>query len=479
MEQTGNKNKSYSETDKGIEINLSEIIKGARKLGVLCIVLALLFGGVVFVKEYTSYVPKYTAQATFTVSTQNASSSMGGVSVYSFYYDSATANQLTETFPLILSSNLLQDAVCEDLDITRLPATLSATAVEGSNMFTLSATGTNPQMTYDVLNSVIENYPSVAKYAVGNIKFEIITSPIVPTEPSNTMDYMKDVAMAALNGFALGCGIIILYAYLRKTVQRKSDVKEKLGYEAIGTIPHVVFKKHTRSVDRAVLYTNGKIDVAFRESFRVFRNVFNNALNGDKVIIGTSTAPGEGKTTAVTNLALALSDYGKKVLLVDGDLRNPSVAALLGINPDCLEYETVTTEYKIAFLRNYGIYFMIFNTENGKHFKYMNSVYAKEVFDSVKDDFDVVLVDTPPCGLVSDALFFAQAADAAFYVVLQDTVRISKIQSGLNNLMSTDIKILGCVLNGVETAHSSYGYGYKSYGYGYGYGYGKKKKHRR
>ena len=89
------------------------------------------------------------------------------------------------------------------------------------------------------------------------------------------------------------------------------------------------------------------------------------------------------------------------------------------------------------------------------------------------------MVEKPKCGLVSDAIFFAQAADAAFYVVLQDTVRISKIQSGLNNLMSTDIKILGCVLNGVETAHSSYGYGYKSYGYGYGYGYGKKKKHRR
>ncbi len=480
MEQTENKNKTIS-SDGGIQIDLGNLQKSIRKFWLLAVVLALLFGGVTFVKEYTSHVPRYTAQATFTVSTQN--DSMGGVSVYSYYYNTVTATQLTDTFPLILSSNLLQDAVCEDLELPYLPAVLSASAVESSPMFTFSATSTDPQLSYDVLNSVIKNYPSVAKYVVGNIKFEMITSPVVPTEPSNSMDYLQKVLMAAAVGFALGCAVILLYAMQRNTVKLKSEVKEKLNYEAIGTVPYVTFKKHTRMTQRSMLYTNEKINSAFVESFRVFRNVFNNSLGkNDKVIIGTSTAPGEGKTTIITNLALALADYGKKVLLVDGDLRNPSVAPLLGISPNCLEYEKITKDYKIAYLKEYGVHFMEFCVENGQRFKYMNSAYAKEIFDSVKDDYDFVLVDTPPCGLVSDALFFAQAADAAFYVILQDAVRTTKIQSGLNNLMSTDIKILGCVLNGVDTAHSSYGhygYGYKSYNYGYGYGYGKKKKYKR
>jgi Mrp family chromosome partitioning ATPase len=119
----------------------------------------------------------------------------------------------------------------------------------------------------------------------------------------------------------------------------------------------------------------------------------------------------------------------------------------LGVDAETLDYKVETSKYKIAYLKDFGIYFMMFKTDNN-NFKYMNSVYVKEIFDSIRNQFDIILVDTPPCGLVSDALFFAQVADAAYYVVLQDAVRVSKIKNGFNNLMSTDINILGCILNG-------------------------------
>ena len=157
----------------------------------------------------------------------------------------------------------------------------------------------------------------------------------------------------------------------------------------------------------------------------------------------------------------------KKILLVDGDIRHPSVAPLLGLDIDKLEFQTVTEKYKIAYLDEFGIYFMLFNRNGIKRLKYMNSTYVKNIFDEIRDDFDYILVDTPPCGLVSDALFFAQAADAAYYVILQDSVRISKIQEGFNNLLATDIKILGCVLNGALASHTGHGYGYAYGGYGH------------
>ena len=475
MSQTENKNR-ISTPGKNVSIKVEDFIIGIRRFGWLCIVLSVLLGAVSFVKEQVQYVPMYTAESTFTVSTENSSTSIGGVSVYSFYYDSTTANQLSETFPLILSSGLIQNAVCEDLDVSFLPATLNSVAVEGTNMFTLTATAKDPQQAYDVLCSAIENYPTIAKYAVGNIKIDMITSPVVPTEPSNTNDYINEVLKAMIIGFALGAVVIVLYAYTHNTIRTKSELKSNLSCEVLGVVPRVGFKKHTKDIDRSILTTNEKIDEGFTSSIRVLKNVIKNSLkHGEKVIIGTSTAPGEGKTTVITNIAMSMAEHGRKVLLVDGDVRNSSVAPLLKVNVEEQEYIKETEDYKIAYLKDYKIYFMMFNAPEKGGFKYMNSGFIKGVFDSVRDDFDLIFVDTPPCGLVSDALFFAQVADAAYYVVLQDAVRVSKIKNGFNNLMSTDINILGCVLNGASSVHSSYGYGKYGYGkYGYGkYGYGK------
>ncbi len=468
MNETDKKTKS-NKSSEVLKLNFEDVAIAFKKFGWICIVLAVVCGLVMFAYKYTKYVPIYSSEATFTVDTQNASS-IGGISVYSFYYDSATANQLAKTFPYILKSNLLQDAIREDLGITNINASLGAENVSGTNMFTIRCSSTDPQRAYDVLLSTIENYPTIAKYSVGNIKFVMITAPTVPTEPSNSKAYVGSVAKAMLVGFAVGFALIIIYVYSRNTMRNKEDIKKTLGTDALGTVPYISFKKYTKEIDKSILWTNPNVDKAFYESVRVLRNVFKNSLKpGEKIIMGTSTAPSEGKTTVVTNLALSLCEQGKKVLLVDGDLRHPSVSPLLGIDPKNLEYETVKENYKIAYLEEFNIYFMVFNTSYGNKFKYVNSNYIKNVFDDVRDDFDLILVDTPPCGLVSDALFFAQAADAAYYVILQDAVRISKIQSGFNNLLSTDIRILGCILNGAQASHAGYGYGYRYYGYGYGY----------
>ena len=466
-----------------VKIYLSDIVKGIKKFWWLCIVVAIITASAKVAMTVYKHTPVYKASATVTVSTQNASSDLGGISVYSFYYDTSTASQLSSTFPYILSSNLLQDAVCEDLDIDYMPVSLSATVVESSNMFTITATGSDPQLTYDVLLSSVENYPSVAKYVVGNIRFEIITPPVVPTAPSNPIDYTTEIMVGVVLGLAAGFIIIFIYVIQRKTIKTKKDIRQELNLETIAVIPEITQKKRTTATTQKLTIASQNISSTFSESFRVMRNVFLASLeDGEKIVMATSSVPGEGKTTVITNLALSLSENGKKVLLVDADVRNPSVLELLDINEENIDFEVEPELYKKAFVDKYNIHFMVpLSTKDEKFF----SRKLKQIFETMKDEYDYILVDTPPTGLISDAMYISQACDAVVYVVSQDVVKVSRIRSNIDNLMSTDVRILGCVLNGATNGFGSYGYGYGGYGYGgygyggYGYGYGKKKRKKR
>ena len=476
MNQTESKKNNQEKTDSNeVRIYLSDLWNGVKKLWWVCLLISAILGASMFLSAYSSYVPTYTSSVTLTVTTQK-SSSINSISVYTFYYDASTASQLETTFPIILRSNLLQDAICEDMGIDAVPARLNVSSVPGTNMFTMTATGGDPQMTYDVLMSAIEKFPSVAKYAVGNIRLELISSPQVPTSPSNSSDYTDRAVTGVLIGLIIGVIIILIYMVMRRTIKTKDDIKKSLNVELLGSIPEVHFKKRTKQVDESVLFTNNKVGTGFKESLRVLRNLFANALKkNEKVVMVTSTAPGEGKTTVSTNLALALADYGKRVLIVDADLRHPSILGLLGESDENIDFFAVTPQYKIGELKKFDISYMTLLKQN-KDKLFLDVEELKEIFNTVRDDYDYIIVDTPPCGLVSDSAYVAQAVDAIVYVVLQDTVRIAKIREGIESLLSTDAKVLGCILNGVKSGISGYGYGYGygSYGYGrYGYGYGR------
>ncbi len=464
-----------------IKLYLSDLLRGFKRFWFVCIVLAVICGCFFVVSQKLSYKPTYSTSATLIVSTQNEGASVGGISVYSYYYDSTTAIKLSETFPFILSSNLLQNAICEDLDIEVVPVKISVSSVAGSNMFTMSATGKEPQITYDVLVSAIEKYPSVAKHVVGNIQLKFVTEPQVPSSPSNEVNYVSEFVKGAIIGSLLGLAFILIYVLQRRTIKTKDDINSDLGMELIATLPAVKKTRKRNNDSHSIIYNDDYINNDYRDAVRVFRNMFMSVVGAnDKVIMITSSVPGEGKTTVTINLALSLSNYNKKILLIDADVRHPSVINATGFNDTELEFTEETADYKIACINNSNLHILIPNYDIENYSEYFSSKRIKSIFASLRNSFDYILIDTPPCGLISDAMYISQSADAVLYVIYQDIVRVSKIKSALDSLMSTDINIIGCVLNGAETGLSGYGYGYGSYGYGYGtYGYGEGKKNKR
>lgn len=481
--------KSSTQLDKKTQqmprIDLSDIWRGAKKFWWICLVLMVVFAVILATFRLISFTPQYTVSATFTVQTQDISASGTGITSYSYYYNRTTAEQLSDTFPYILESNLLQTVICEDLGVSRMPASISAMSVAGTNMFTMEATGKNAQEAYDVLISAMENYPSVAEYVIGSSKLTMISEPVFPTSPSNSKQLLRYAMFGAIIGVALGCAWIFFYAVFRDTIRTKQDVEEKLNQSPLGVLPIVSFKKHKSEIDRSILMVNPLAGDAFLENMRKLRNtIVDEAGEETKAIMITSSAPGEGKTTLSVNLAISLAKMGKKVMLVDADIYNPSVCKMLE------KYEGKPFPYSdpqinLQYIDELDIGVMTFNVEEKNIWKVMQTPYLKKIIDELKAECDYVIVDAPPCALSSDPVTIAGAVDTAVLVIKQDSVRMTKIKYALDSLMSVDAKIMGCVLNEVSVGINGYGYynggyGYKytRYGYskyGYGYGYDKEK----
>lgn len=479
-----NENISNKETGSStveIRILLSDIKKGIVKFGWVVVALAVLLGGFQFYRSYVRFRPSYTVAATFTVYTENeVLSGDNGVSAYSFYYDRETADQLATVFPHIISDRILRQKVCEDLNVVSMPASVSAEVVEGTNMITLTAIGNDPELTYDTLIAVIDNYPSVAEYIIGRTKLVMINEPIIPTEPSNSGAWVSSVIYAALIGLVLGLAWIFIYAFMRKTIHSKDDIKDVLNQHCIGILPQVVFKKYRREINKNLLLTNPLIGSDFHESLRMLSSSIYGLLDGkEKTIMLTSTSPGEGKTVATVNLATFFSGDEKSVLVVDADLRNSGIKYM--IEEGNFEKELLYDNefFKIEHIERLGFDLLSFKSNVDTIQKITRSLKLKSMLATLKSEYNMVLVDTPPCGMISDATIIASAVDAVIYVVRQDFVHQSNIRTGISSLLETEVEFLGCILNGASGGGGGY-YSYNGYynnyrgGYSYRRGYYKK-----
>lgn len=460
-----------------IGILLADFWRGVKKFSWLVIALAVLLGGIQFYRSYVRFDPEYTVTATFTVHTENkVLSGDNGVSAYSFYYDRETADQLESVFPHIISNPILRQKVCDDLDVKSMPATVSAACVHGTNMITLTSKGSDPQQTYDTLLSVIDNYSYVAEYIIGRTKLVMINEPIVPENPSNSNAWVKSVFYAVLIGFVLGCGWILVYAMLRKTIVSKEDIANVLNQHCVGVLPQVVFKKYRREISKNLVLTNPLIGNEFLESLRLLRSSVQVSLGDDKVLMLTSTAPNEGKTVVTVNLAAAFAQEEKSVLVIDADLRNSGLHSML--NEGRFERKLLTENefFKIEHIEKLDFELLSFKPVINSVQKIIRTANLKELLNALKSEFDLVIIDTPPCGMISDATIIANSADAVVYVVRQDAVIQSNIRAGISSLLETETNFLGCILNGASSGFGGYGY-YKYYRGGYSYKYGGYKKY--
>ena len=188
--------------------------RSLRRLWWLCLMLIVLcaaaFGGY----ARLSYRPQYMASMTFLVNVGGAAQSGSAAST-------ATAAQMAKTFPYILTSGLLDSAVRTDTGLAALPA-ISASSEEGTNLCTLSVTGSDAQQCYDVLQSVIAHYPDVAELVVGPTELVMMDQTGVPAQPSNPFSWRQPLMRGAVIGALLSLLLLYLSGRARVTAKRST-----------------------------------------------------------------------------------------------------------------------------------------------------------------------------------------------------------------------------------------------------------------
>ena len=326
------KNIEQDEITIDLWILLRDFIRGCIKFWWLILALMVAGGAIMFVTNIQTYTPMYQASATFTVTT-NTTTDQNNQSDYNYYYDSSTAEQLSLTFPYILSSQILNDAIEADLGVEAINGSISASIIPNSNMITMTVISSDPDDAKEILESTIRVYPSVARFVIGMTKFNMIENPSVSNVPYNQPNYFNTVAKGALIGLAVGLVIVAIYAFFRKTVHKTQELEEVTNIKCLATVPYLKQKKRSRGKTIMPSILNLQTNPLFLENIeslhiRLAKELAD--ING-KTLIFTSTVAKEGKSTIATNVAYALAKNNKKVLLIDADLRKQDLSKQMNL----------------------------------------------------------------------------------------------------------------------------------------------------
>lgn len=246
-------------------------------------------------------------------------------------------------------------------------------------------------------------------------------------------------------------------------------------------------KAHARASSRGPELIAGGAPFEYIESYKVLRTNFNFATANGKYrkIVITSALRDEGKSSLGINLAISLAQADKKVLLVDADMRNPSLHRYMRLKKDPrLGLSTLLNgDAKVGdclLHTEYGVDVLYGGPVPPNPAELVASDAMRELLQNASERYDYIICDAPPVGIITDAAALSPLCDGVLYVIRQKYASKPQVHSAIKSLRAVNAKILGTVMTQYEIPenptkrygrYKKYGYRY-NYGYGYGYGYG-------
>ncbi|TKC13058.1 polysaccharide biosynthesis tyrosine autokinase [Pedobacter polaris] len=285
-------------------------------------------------------------------------------------------------------------------------------------------------------------------------------SSVVPISPKKNVIYL----FGFLAGIILPSGLIFLREVLNVSIKVKEDVSGLTRVPIVGEI------SHNLSDDNLIVANQSRS--AISEQFRALRTNLSFYLKNvdEKVILLTSSMSGEGKSFTAINLGNILALAGKKVLLMEMDLRKPGLAVKLGIANDIgFSNYTIREDIKIADIIkplaiNKNMFFISSGPLPPNPAETIMSEHTAPLMEELKKQFDYIILDAPPVGIIADAQLLANYADVTLYLVRQGVTKKDQLKIVEDLYQANKMKNMGIVVNDISGKYDGYGYGYGNYG---------------
>lgn len=452
------------------------IIKKNLTYMVFCgLVAALLFGGYAYATRSSVYQAKISFYA------YSDPDYASDTSVNITYSEVNQAKNLISSYTQILKSNTFLEALKEETGLNYSTSTfkniISTSAVEDTAVFYVYVVDSNPLNAQKIANAIGELAPDMIVTLVKAGGVQVLDSAELPTSPYQ----QTNVPFTAILGFFFGAILafifFILKGLLNTTIRKKYEIEDMFTIPILGDVPEIE-TEDTKGVIKNSSYNpkvlNEDSTFTITEAYNSIRTKLLYTAKDQKCpIYGiTSADSGEGKSLNSMNLAISYSFLGKKVLLIDGDLRKSGISRVL---------KTTSRQGLSQYLAGINKDYDLFNYNNNLDILFageippnpmelLSSEKCKNLLESLKETYDVIFIDFPPVGEVADALALADSVTSFVLVVRENHTKFDKEENVIRTIEPLGADICGFIYNGIAVNSREYKYNTKKYGKEYGYG---------
>lgn len=461
-------------------IYIPDVIRGLwkRKHSILC---GAAIGSFFFLAvSWFLVTPLYEASVTLYVNNSISKENIGYITQGDLY----ASTQLVDTYAaIILSDSILEDVIRDaglDMEIDDLARILDMDAVNDTEVFTVSARHPSPETAAEIVDSIARIAPEQIADIVRGSSVTVISYARIPKEIAFP-NYSLMTLIGFISGTCLVSGFLLIRELLNTRIQTAADFS-RWKYPLIASVPNFLDKKqadcgygqkrNTKKKSRTVsCMLSENTPFAVQEAYKTLRTniLFSSPDQGKRVILISSSLRGEAKSTTSINLSIAFAQNQSSVLLIDCDLRLPSIAKYLGLrqSPGLTDLILgMETDKSVFHVLKSGLHVLTSGTIPPNPTEMLGSKKMGHFITHMSEQYNYIIIDTPPLGIMPDAAILSQYATDVILVARQDMAERAELDAVVKKLELAKAKILGFVFTDVTESNRS---AYKKYSYHYSY----------